>query len=494
MKDLTRKGFLSLSGSILGIIVAPTVASAKAGLYTRKTGLSRSGSALTGLINMNGKTYCYSGGVLQKGLVDFDDSTYYFDKSSGEMQTGVVEIDTEFYHFDEVDGKLTHGLAVASDESKVAYLSDDAGVLESPGVVESNAYTEDGSNALYLVDSKTHGCALGWSEFDGKKYCANDKYQLYTNCVRFDDKNKTYGKFGEDGACTRYFKAKNIGGWDFTDWDYAAQMLGYVEHFDSYTNWSIVVDANTPVRAMVFHRDTADGDWYPCCGWYCGIGRRTYSLGLAQGCVGPHFLRHRWANYSNEDTVSSCVTDYIECYGSGGDGERAKENDASAQVHGSWPAHENGKASWGYGTHSCVSLRDDRSAWVYYNMDWFSTIIHIGENGEHGKHVDYDALELGVPGGWNEESDLMPWAAEQIDVEDPFGLGGDMPSDAIISGNKIPQPDGSFGSTEDYNYKTELPFEQEWPCMTVGEAMRAKREGKKFYCDTWNDNNPTWTP
>lgn len=281
-----------------------------------------------------------------------------------------------------------------------------------------------------------------------------------------------------DGALVEdkpYVNKNNMCGWDFTDWDYVAKMKAYADHYNSWTNWFMTADCNPPVRAVIFHRDDAKSEWVACGGWYCGVGRRHYQHcnGLSQGAVGPHFLQHRWSPEGRERPAGlGYCTDYIECYYDPPGVPDGGANN-SAAVHGGWPAPADGKCTWGYGTHSCVSLNEERAKWVYYNLDWFTTLLHIGEDGEHGRKPDYDSLELGTPGGWTTfgESDLMPWEGHEIEQEDPFGLDGAMPDSAILEGD-IPWPDGKKHSKECEGYYVPIPA-MNWGVMGVGDANAA---------------------
>lgn len=159
--------------------------------------------------------------------------------------------------------------------------------------------------------------------------------------------------------------AQNLGGWDFTDWKFVANMKQIAVANSSTTNWFVAVDWNAPCREVIFK--WINNDWVAVAGWYCGVGRIVTSSGKPRGSGGAHTITQKWAE---SDTGPGYCMDYIESYKGGV--PSAWGND-SASFHAGMD-----RGYWGYTTHSCISNTADRAKWMYDNIDLGTRMYNNG--------------------------------------------------------------------------------------------------------------------
>ena len=148
--------------------------------------LFRSGASQ--IAQIDGKSYAFKGGKLQKGLILVDDSLYYC-KDDGEIVTGWMDIDGATYYF-EKDGAVKNQWKslVSGNDKGLYYFDENAKMVTGWKEIEDETYhfDEDGRQST------------GWvSEGDKKYYYSGDPIAVKARGLTNIDGVNYY--FADDG-------------------------------------------------------------------------------------------------------------------------------------------------------------------------------------------------------------------------------------------------------------------------------------------------------
>lgn len=158
MRTIDRRTFvragLALAGSCPFLCIES--AAAAASVFTKKSGYTRDGSSLNGLVKVGDKTYLYQGGQkFTDGVIDFNGERYFH--TDGTMAVKEV-VDGIYYGSDGIKGSGW----VEDDKGKM-YFADDGQYF---------GWLELDDGRCYL-DTETGYLKTGWFEDDGDMYCAD---------------------------------------------------------------------------------------------------------------------------------------------------------------------------------------------------------------------------------------------------------------------------------------------------------------------------------
>ncbi|UWD48515.1 C80 family cysteine peptidase [Clostridioides difficile] len=173
-----------------------------------------------GFKTIDNKTYYYNEvGKLTKGLININNSLFYFDPKESNLVTGWKTINGKKYYFDIDTGVASTGYTIIN--SKHFYFNNDGimqvGVFKGPNGFEyfapANSNTDknniegqgiryqdkflnlNGNLYYFLANSKA---TTGWRTIDGKKYYFNPNTAIATVGLQVIDNNKYY--FNSDTA------------------------------------------------------------------------------------------------------------------------------------------------------------------------------------------------------------------------------------------------------------------------------------------------------
>lgn len=196
-------------------------------------------------------------------------------------------------------------------------------------------------------------------QLEQERLLAADKRYEERGGVLSSDGKTIYA--AESGKVTDKVVARDIAGWDYTDWAFVQRMARRAEETDSSTDWFISVDVEAPVRLVLFHRES--GTWVPVGGWYCTTGRKYIASGLPREAGGAHVIENKWEpDTGPEPAGPGYCLDFIASYPDGILPSAGGRND-SASFHCGV-----GKGEWGYNNLACISVTFDRSRWMYENI------------------------------------------------------------------------------------------------------------------------------
>lgn len=195
---------------------------------------------------------------------------------------------------------------------------------------------------------------------------------------------QAFGNYTVDGV-DLYFNddgVVDLGGWDFTDWEYVNTMTKKAEAGGNETGWFVTVDTRPPCRMCVFRKV---GDrWVPVAGWYTVVGRWT-DAGTTTITSGPYKGTYRGASttINGIHQVKTYLRD-IPMYPPGRViGLLDYWDPETGEYHGQAIHAGNGGVNgvpageWGYGNSSCASLTTDHMDWLYENFPRYSNVETI---------------------------------------------------------------------------------------------------------------------
>ena len=184
--------------------------------------------------------------------------------------------------------------------------------------------------------------------------------------------------------------ARNVGGWDFTDWDYVVRMRQHAEANGSPTDWYATIDCDRPCRDVFFHRE--NGQWVAVAGYYAVQGFITLEGG-SRTIPGLHHVDHK---YESSVAGPGYITSFFPHWING----IVSPNTDDAQVfHGSWE-----RGSSGYSTHGCSAVTLEYSKWIYDNIPLNSSVEVVGN-------------ATGIPSGADPD---MPSDVQVYPIQNPF--------------------------------------------------------------------------
>ena len=184
--------------------------------------------------------------------------------------------------------------------------------------------------------------------------------------------------------------ARNLGGWDFTDWDYVMRMRSQAEADGSPTDWYAIIDCDKPCRDLFFHRE--NGQWVAVAGYYAVQGFITLEGG-SRTIPGLHQVDHKYeSSIAGPGYITSFFPHWIN-------GVVSPETDDAQVFHGSWD-----RGSSGYSTHGCSALTLEYSKWVYENIPLNTNVRVMGN-------------ATGIPSGADPD---MPSDVQVYPIQDPF--------------------------------------------------------------------------
>ena len=193
-----------------------------------------------------------------------------------------------------------------------------------------------------------------------------------------------------DGSGNLTLIARNVGGWDFTDWDYVMRMKANADANGSATDWYATIDCDRPCRDVFFHRE--NGQWVAVAGYYAVQGFITLEGG-SRTIPGVHTVDHKYEwSVAGPGYITSFFPHWI-------DGVVSPNNDDAQVFHGSWE-----RGSSGYSTHGCSAVTLDYSKWIYDNIPIGSTVHVVGN-------------ATGIPSGADPD---MPQDVQVMAIQDPF--------------------------------------------------------------------------
>ena len=184
--------------------------------------------------------------------------------------------------------------------------------------------------------------------------------------------------------------ARNLGGWDFTDWDYVMRMKAYADANGSQTDWYATIDCDRPCRDVFFHRE--NGQWVAVAGYYAVQGFITLEGG-SRTIPGVHTVDHKYEwSVAGPGYITSFFPHWIN-------GVVSPDTDDAQVFHGSWA-----RGSSGYSTHGCSAVTLEYSKWIYDNIPLGSTVHVVGN-------------ATGIPSGADPD---MPSDVQVYTITDPF--------------------------------------------------------------------------
>ena len=184
--------------------------------------------------------------------------------------------------------------------------------------------------------------------------------------------------------------ARNLGGWDFTDWDYVMRMRSQAEADGSPTDWYAIIDCDKPCRDLFFHRE--NGQWVAVAGYYAVQGFITLEGG-SRTIPGLHQVDHKYeTSIAGPGYITSFFPHWI-------DDVVSPETDDAQVFHGSYE-----RGSSGYATHGCSALTLEYSKWVYENIPLNTNVRVMGN-------------ATGIPAGDDPD---MPADVQVQPIQDPF--------------------------------------------------------------------------
>ena len=193
-----------------------------------------------------------------------------------------------------------------------------------------------------------------------------------------------------DGSGNFTLIARNVGGWDFTDWDYVMRMKANADANGSATDWYAIIDCDKPCRDLFFHRE--NGQWVAVAGYYAVQGFITLEGG-SRTVPGIHTVDHKYEwSIAGPGYITSYVPHWIG-------GVVSPETDDAQVFHGSWE-----RGSSGYSTHGCSAVTLEYSKWIYDNIPLGSTVHVVGN-------------ATGIPSGADPD---MPQDVQVLAIQDPF--------------------------------------------------------------------------
>ena len=367
--QMSRRSAVALG---LGLLAsAPAAAIAQT---ITKTGTSEAGEALEGLVTVHGRSYLYVGGELYKGgRREYRGKERYFHPEDGHMAVDeTVRLEDGCLAKYGEDGSRCSGWV--KDEDRWAWVTEDGSV--------KSGWLED-KGRWYLLDAQGHALT-GWQLVDGEWYFLDTD-----SCAMVTGVRDGY-YLSESGA----WRAKDEGGWDFTDWGFVEEARCAAEADSSDTDYYVYVSWMEPCREVVFRWDHDSRKWIAVAGWYVGVGRRRVSDDVPRGCAGTFTITQRWAE---SDTGPGYCMDYIESYKGGA--PSAWGND-SASFHAGMS-----RGTWGYTTHSCISNTDSRAKWMYDNVPLGTRMRNVGPMYGYGN---------------GDDSNLRGAEVFDVEVQDPF--------------------------------------------------------------------------
>lgn len=209
------------------------------------------------------------------------------------------------------------------------------------------------------------------------------KEKLFESDSRYDKRGGVLSSDGktiydvENENATDYVIARDVAGWDYTDWSFVDRMRAFADQTGSSTDWFISVNVEAPVRLVLFHLES--GEWIPVGGWYCTTGRKYVSSGLPRESGGKHIIENKWEpDTGPEPAGPGYCLDFIASYPDGILPSEGGRND-SASFHCGV-----GIGEWGYNNLACISVTYDRSKWLYDNIPTNTGIYIDGRCGGIG--------------------------------------------------------------------------------------------------------------
>ena len=155
---------------------------------------TKTGKVVTGWLTLGKESvddigttyYMNSRGIVQKGFVTIDGTTYYFNKETGVLGHGLTTIDGEVYFLGENTGRVVTGLITADEKDsdgnrKVFYMN-------SKGIVQTGFQTIGGTTYYF---SEEGYMLRGIQEINGKNYFLGENTgRVVTGWVTADMKDK----------------------------------------------------------------------------------------------------------------------------------------------------------------------------------------------------------------------------------------------------------------------------------------------------------------
>ena len=141
--------------------------------------------------------YMNSRGIVQKGFVTIDGTTYYFDEKTGVLGHGLTTINGDLYFLGENTGRVVTGLVTADakdkDENRKVFYMNERGIVQTGFITVGGTtyyFEEDGDNDLSAETTKGQ-MLRGIQEINGKNYFLGENTgRVVTGWITADMKDK----------------------------------------------------------------------------------------------------------------------------------------------------------------------------------------------------------------------------------------------------------------------------------------------------------------
>lgn len=242
--ETARRLFQEYSGNgettRAGASTAQTNASLNTDSTTTVQDKTNTETELSGLVEENGKTFCYKDGQKVSGLVTIGEDKYFFDPDTKEMQTGRILIDNIRYYFGD-DGRAVTGWVITDGNKYYA---------DTNGRILTNRWIQDMGKWYHLGSSGA--VEKGAITVDGKKFYTDESGAMQTG---FQTVGGKWYYFGENGVMkTGWLQAD--GNWYYLDKTSGQMKTGWLDEDGK----KYYLDTRTGTLQTGWVRD--GGDWY----------------------------------------------------------------------------------------------------------------------------------------------------------------------------------------------------------------------------------------